>query len=53
MYASIQARQQIAQLQGDMAGGEQRAAAAEKAQKVLQEKMHTLDQVKAPSICTN
>lgn len=49
----IQARQQIAQLQADMEGEEQHAAAAEQAQKKLEEKVHMLEQVKAPSICTN
>ena len=53
MYASVQARQQIAQLQADMEGEEQRATAAGTAQKVLQEKVHALEQVKAPSSCTN
>lgn len=48
----IQAQQQIAQLQADMEGETQRAAAAETAQKILQEKVHTLEQVKTPSICT-
>lgn len=46
----FQARQQIAQLQADREGEEQHAAAAEQAQKQLQDKVHMLEQVKAASV---
>lgn len=46
----FQARQHIAQLQADREGEEQYAAAAEQAQKQLQDKVHMLEQVKPASI---
>ena len=45
----LQARQDIAKLQGDREGAEQHAAAAEKAQKQLQAKVDMLEQVRAAS----